>query len=653
MTDRSDGVRPLCRDCAKLFPEEHDSHDDDGPSRSCTFAELSEEAARSDCPLCAIIQQQLCAAHAARKMYEGLTPCDIQHGKVKLVIDHSSTGDQRDRDAAEHGNLERVGWFTLRGSLDVGGGVMQKIWMLLTLVYCEARDSHINPAIWTVPGPTTTITQKHATVQRWLAACDNEHPGCSQASVGPLRILPTRLIALDHVDGVNRARLVRTVADFHGGIKYAALSHCWGGRVPLRTVQANLSFHAHEIPLHGIEKEGDIPRTFQDAIALCLSLGIAYLWIDSLCIVQDDLAEWQVEAGRMKDVYANATLTIAASNARSSADGCFQFQPSVPESDDRHFSLWSPEILRFSATVQHGEDNSCTSPDTSRVILLHWQCCEAFKTEAGVELTDDLNQPYTRIMAQSRFRNDLTEGEEGDESYDFDFDDWTRWMVEYSCRQFTKPSDRLPALAGIVQSVAERTGYSHLLGCWKETLCTDLAWFGTGSQETHSIVPGIPSWSWMSQGDEGSWMYFSRGRNAAARFEDHVRLLNADIVWEGASLVTKLQRAHLVVEGSVKDLQLTAVSEAANWFRPVRFSVQDNISTWRTDSASLQTTKILESGSLRRGECTFLVLGRVVDGTDDCEVLVQEPQSYCRVGIMLGLSWPHFQDAEGRVIKLI
>lgn len=68
---------------------------------------------------------------------------------------------------------------------------------------------------------------------------------------------------------------------------------------------------------------GRAPKTFQDAVALIRALPIRYLWIDSLCIVQDDRADWEREAQKMVDIYESAYLTIAAACATSPSSGCF------------------------------------------------------------------------------------------------------------------------------------------------------------------------------------------------------------------------------------------------------------------------------------------------------------------------------------------
>ena len=121
-----------------------------------------------------------------------------------------------------------------------------------------------------------------AQLGKWLKRCDSEHAdlcsvGLSGERVGAMTALPTRLVDVGLVE-TPTCRLAVT----QGMVgRYAALSHRWGGKNPLKTMRANLDQHKQEIPL------GRLPQTFQDAIRLTRQLGLGYIWIDSLCIIQD------------------------------------------------------------------------------------------------------------------------------------------------------------------------------------------------------------------------------------------------------------------------------------------------------------------------------------------------------------------------------
>jgi hypothetical protein len=96
---------------------------------------------------------------------------------------------------------------------------------------------------------------------------------------------------------------------------YVALSYCWGGNQLVKTTRANIPSKRRGIALE------DLPRTLQDAVQVCMQLKIRYLWIDALCIIQDDKNDVAREISQMGLIYNRAALVIAASRAKSVYDG--------------------------------------------------------------------------------------------------------------------------------------------------------------------------------------------------------------------------------------------------------------------------------------------------------------------------------------------
>ncbi|KAF7502131.1 hypothetical protein GJ744_006994 [Endocarpon pusillum] len=137
--------------------------------------------------------------------------------------------------------------------------------------------------------------------------------------------LPTRLINLKGPENPHLVILKDHSPrnDFDcGKFKYAALSYCWG---PPKDTESMLKTTKESLQsrLSGIVN-GDMPLVFRDAISVCEKLSIPYLWIDALCIVQDDEKEWQQEASQMGKVYENAFVTIVPSASRSCKEGFVQ-----------------------------------------------------------------------------------------------------------------------------------------------------------------------------------------------------------------------------------------------------------------------------------------------------------------------------------------
>lgn len=107
--------------------------------------------------------------------------------------------------------------------------------------------------------------------------------------------------------------------------RYLAVSHCWGLSPRLVTKRTNLLAHKSGILVT------ELAATFQDAIHVARALGIRFVWIDSLCIVQGDFADWEREAARMGDVYSNAYLTVSALSSQDDSDGIFTpFEERIP-----------------------------------------------------------------------------------------------------------------------------------------------------------------------------------------------------------------------------------------------------------------------------------------------------------------------------------
>jgi hypothetical protein len=97
-----------------------------------------------------------------------------------------------------------------------------------------------------------------------------------------------------------------------------ALSHCWGGSTPIITIMANISKFMKRIPT-------PLPKVFADAVAVTRALGIQYLWINSLYIIQDSREDWSNQAPHMASVYGSAYITIAADAASNSSQGFLNY----------------------------------------------------------------------------------------------------------------------------------------------------------------------------------------------------------------------------------------------------------------------------------------------------------------------------------------
>lgn len=155
-----------------------------------------------------------------------------------------------------------------------------------------------------------------ALLRAWLRWCDRSH-NCMKHNAKSKEALPSRLLDIGNPD-LDILRLF--FPEKKQEIKYVAFSHCWGrlteeNKRQFCTTNDNVKERQKYFTL------SELPKTFRDAIRVTRELGIQYLWIDSLCIIQNNPNDWEHEAKRMEGVYASAYCTIAATSAADSNAG--------------------------------------------------------------------------------------------------------------------------------------------------------------------------------------------------------------------------------------------------------------------------------------------------------------------------------------------
>lgn len=149
-------------------------------------------------------------------------------------------------------------------------------------------------------------------VKYWLTDCSNHHVSCEpQASLD--RILPSRLVYI----GQQNQILLRLRKDFPPGTKYATLSHRWALDPEIELRKANIDSFMHHLP------RKRLPKKFLDAIKITKFLGLDYIWIDSLCIIQDSESDWYAESAVMGQIYLFAHINIAGTTGTPAGSGLF------------------------------------------------------------------------------------------------------------------------------------------------------------------------------------------------------------------------------------------------------------------------------------------------------------------------------------------
>ena len=285
---------------------------------------------------------------------------------------------------------------------------------------------------------------------------------------------------------------------------YATLSHCWGSSHPIETRTANLGQMLQGVPWSGLA------NVYQNAIRVCRRLHLEYLWIDSLCIIQDNKDDWELESSKMCAYYEHARVTISAA---SSFDATIPFlREREPKWQIQKFELVTRDEKHTEICARWGSGSSFTNhvgdtgPLASRAWvwqesllstrILHFNHSELiWECKSDVCAEDGIRPPgvYSIRLPQQLMRceNDP-------------FNGWHILISGYSVRQLTYESDRLPALSGVAAKISAWTQSDYLAGLWKKNLPLDLCW-STYHQISPAPVPQVspseyiaPSWAWPS-----------------------------------------------------------------------------------------------------------------------------------------------------------
>ncbi|KAF5877808.1 putative het domain-containing protein [Botrytis fragariae] len=411
--------------------------------------------------------------------------------------------------------------------------------------------------------PNLELESALGIISPWLSGCRASHrEECADASE---LSIPDRLLDVKQCVSKNQILLVesRTI-DQARPIEYTTLSHCWGSAQFIKTNLDNYSAHANGIDL------STLPRTFRDVVLLTHRLNIQYIWIDSICIIQDDVADWERQSALMADIYSGSLLNIAAAHGRDSQTGLFntrfaqlhaeypgsRVQKTIPPFEElkildktglaHRLEGSGPFFIRPSLSTTHdrhslfhGSGKSMAPLNTrgwvyqERILSprtisfyateLIWEC----RMERWCECTRISELPKrdpAMIITRdgARIRSLLCRGNE--QQLNKILDDWYSNIENYAVLQLTKEEDRLPALSGI----ASRT-YEAL-----NQLSKSISSQGSEDLQGPQYVAGL----WKIHNSDGSlssrgflW-YFFRGTRSLKRSKRFVAP-----TWSWASVV--------------------------------------------------------------------------------------------------------------------
>ena len=307
-------------------------------------------------------------------------------------------------------------------------------------------------------------------------------------------------------------------------MKYVALSHCWG-----ETNTAILKEDTLRTMTGGIDWS-QLPKTFQDAIYVTRRLGFRYLWIDSLCIIQDSTEDWSKESGTMHAVYANCVLTIAAAWGKDSGTGLFIERKPLDQQPCRIFrdactgvyiqpNITNPARSYVKDNVETLEKRAWAVQErflparilSYRSFELRWDCLETHGSEswptklrrrAEKMIAEDIRRDWVYKPENTALRQiSLLNTRSGRFDLDYMIDFYCHWkdiLETYTKARLTFRSDVLVAFSGITKTVEKWTGLTNIFGMWKELLPLDLLWVRIGQGSKAIRFPFCPTWSWAS-----------------------------------------------------------------------------------------------------------------------------------------------------------
>lgn len=272
-----------------------------------------------------------------------------------------------------------------------------------------------------------------------------------------------------------------------------------------------------------------LPRTFQDAMVTTRALGFQYIWIDSLCIIQDSPSDWSTESALMPGIYSNAAVTIEADSTPSSLHGLFTPQEYIDQGvrldidvDDNKGEIY------FGRKTEQVKDPSFLAARAwclqervlSRRILtfqehhMSWTCAlESHNDEVVLPKPESLlgAKNYSSFLHTLQSVLDASPKDRKAATLAAN-NAWYRLLSGYTRRSLTNPGDKLVAMSGIAEAMASATKDHYLAGLWRDSLPGGLLWIPEDSQpkDTSKIAPisekaatlpetyRAPSWSWAS-----------------------------------------------------------------------------------------------------------------------------------------------------------
>lgn len=440
--------------------------------------------------------------------------------------------------------------------------------------------------------------QNVAKMRNWIRDCDENHKRCwadlkhldSEVPTEAMTFLPSRMIDVGDALNDKHPRLVITSEmqsrTWKGeATKYMALSYCWGPvdgtSKLLKTTHSTIGLRTEKIELN------TMPQTFQDAITIARTLSIQYLWIDSLCIIQDDTRDWQIESSKMADIFSNAYLTLISASGSGCNDsflsrGLPDLSCTISLKLNPGMAIQGQFSLRFRrrkgisdkmAEIVGGKwiSRGWTFQEErlARRVLMFGENKFFFDCKT-LERSQDTDRYEFRPAWTASFVKGLKEDVNANPENVEASRHWEHWQticMHYAYRELTFQEDKLPAISGMASQIAKKVQSEYLAGLWENNLMHDLFW-QTAAVAIKPKNYRAPSWSWASLDGRIDWPLW-RVFSSCSKCRTYCTVLDVQTTPAGLDPYGAVKDGFLKVRGNLQEMRVVRV-DGDNSQRPWR-----------------------------------------------------------------------------------
>jgi hypothetical protein len=462
------------------------------------------------------------------------------------------------------------------------------------------------------PSVDTNSPETWKLIRTWLKNCAEKH---TKGDPEFEKFFPDRVLDVGIAgDSEVFLRVLHDLPQEQQTSRYLTLSHCWGATQILKVTRSTLSKFQS-----GIEVS-ILPKTFQDAVEATRQLGERYIWIDSLCIIQDSLSDWEEQSSKMDKIYMNGYCNLAATASSDSTGGLFhhrnlaaiqqlqvpckwdlqredgnfnrvdfhQFQRQEGSSFDERmrglakerFIVGQCQVMDYSRlhrTVVNAPLNSRGWVFQERLLSLRvvhfgaeqivWECehvkaCETYPDTANKGPPNAALS--THFLDMKNFATELRKVRPGQvdraalgRKHGRDYASWRTVVELYSRLKLTFATDVLVALGGLAQVMKNAVGDEYLAGLWRDDIAHQMLWERIGTTDLKGI-------STCEKFIAPSWSWASTGYVVMwdpcqiFAIDTHLEYLGCSIISSGDRTSRQLENVALRLKARIFTIPCTA-----------------------------------------------------------------------------------------------